>query len=111
MNFFLPVDILFDMKMKAVYYFLVIFGICNFSIFGDNIFLEKLSNLLDYCLESQENFDYGALLGISLAKQQLLSETTSKIAKNLVESCEDLENSFSLQNIAESNEIGSTNIK
>lgn len=98
--------------MKVIYFLLVAFGVCN-TIFSENMFLIKLESLLDYCLRNNENFDYGALLGISIAKQQLLSEP-NEMYKNLIQKCDNLERKFfqkTHENFVRSNEIGIDNWK
>ena len=94
--------------MKTFY---LISAFCTFRfIFCENIFYKKLDKLLSFCLANQESLDYGTFFGISIAKQELLSEKSNKFVEKILEKCEFLEERFVAMDLGHSsneNQLGS----
>lgn len=53
---------------------------------------------MSFCLTNRESLDYGTFFGISIAKQELLSEKSNKFVEKILEKCEFLENNFVAEN-------------
>lgn len=73
--------------------FVILLVSLNLSL-AENIFFQRLDNLLNYCLHNPQTFDSGNLLGISFAKGQLLSLKKSRKIENLILKMNKLENQF-----------------
>lgn len=69
---------------------LSLFAIIIQLIYCENIFYEKLNNLLDYALV-HDAVDSGVVLGIYFAKGQLLSDVAKPEVLRLFSKCEKLE--------------------
>lgn len=75
---------------------------CAFSISAsENIFLQRLNKLLDYCVMNEENVDSSMLIGNAFAKGQIIS-TTCDNQGALLYKFDKMENRF-----MESNEFSS----
>lgn len=86
---------------------LIIFTVLNLS-FAENIFTQKLDNLLNFCLHQHE-LDSGTLLGVAFAKGQLMSISEIDKVEILIEKCDVLRDQFVIDGghfFHSSNEIG-----